>query len=100
MIFIAGMIVGAIIALVVFVAYMAPKHWDWYQQNIDLRSQLRVAVERAAHYQNLVRPNEWGPREQFDARIVPVKNMPWDSATDVNPGGLMYEFDDIKNGGD
>ena len=94
MMFVLGMVAGAAIALVGFVAYMAPKHWDWYHQNVDLRSQLQVAVARAAHYQALVRPNEWGPVEQHEARIVPkVRPYRTDEAIEQM---VKYTFDDIR----
>ena len=107
--FLLGMVAGSLVTFVVFVAYMAPKHWEWYHQNIDLRSQLRVAVERAAHYQNLVRPNEWGPVAQHEARIVPNEVRPWDNFEDLKKATLQdhkheddieYRFDDIRDGGD
>ncbi len=100
MMFYFGMAIGAVITFVVFVAFMAPKHWDWYHQNIDLKEQLRVAVERAAHYQNLVKPNDWGPQEQFDSRIVTKKTPPYQGVT-LEPGeSIDFVFDDIKDGGD
>ena len=95
MMFVLGMVAGATIALVGFVAYMAPKHWDWYHQNIDLRSQLRVAVERAAHYQHLATPNQWGPIEQHEARIVTTPKV----YPDVDAGPIEHRFDDILDGG-
>ena len=95
MMFVLGMVAGASIALVGFVAYMAPKHWDWYQQNVDLRSQLKVAVERAAHYQALATPNQWGPVEQHEARIV-AKAPPYQGVT-LEPGeSIDFVFDDIR----
>ena len=94
-----GMAAGSLITFVVFVAYMAPKHWDWYHQNIDLREQLRVAVERAAHYQNLVKPNEWGPVEQHEARIV-KKAPPYQGIALVPGESIDFVFDDIKDGGE
>ena len=99
MMFVLGMIAGAAIALVGFVAYMAPRHWDWYHQNVDLCSQLAVAVERAAHYQHLVKPSEWGPVEQHEARIV-KKEPPYQGVT-LKPGeSIDFVFDDIRNGGE
>ena len=98
MIFVLGMVAGAAIALVAFVAYMAPKHWDWYHENVDLRSQLKVAVERAAHFQALSTPNQWGPVEQFKARIVPTVETPWVDV-DVDAGPIEHRFDDILDGG-
>ncbi len=102
MMFVLGMVAGASIALVGFVAYMGPKHWEWYQQNIDLKSQLRVAVERAAHYQALSTPNQWGTVEQHEARIVPRPARPYDEyAFDGMTGNdIMHKFDDILDGGD
>jgi len=98
--FLLGMVAGASITFVAFVAYMAPKHWDWYQQNIDLRSLLKVAVERAAHYQHLVSPIEWGPREQHESRIIHTKDVPWEGVT-IEPGeSVDFVFDDIKDGGE
>ncbi len=97
MTFVLGMVAGAAIALVAFVAYMAPKHWDWYHQNVDLRSQLRVAVERAAHYQSLATPNQWGPVEQHEARII-TKVRPWSDEQAPLPGAIEHRFDDILDG--
>ncbi len=98
MIFIGGMAIGAIIAMVVFVAYMAPKHWEWYRENVDLKAALVDATEARDHYKNLVRPNEWGAVAQHEARIVP-KERPW---KDMEPpqGDVEFTFDDIKDGGD
>ncbi len=95
MTFALGMVAGVMIAVVVFVAYMGPKHWQWHEENLDLRSQLKVAVERSAHYQNLVRPNEWGPVEQHEARIV-KKKPPYQGIT-LEPGqAIDFVFDDIR----
>lgn len=97
MIFIGGMVAGAVIALVVFVAYMAPKHWEWYQENIDLRAALVDATEARDHYKNLVRPNDWGAAAQHEARIV-RKPKPYDTGSSA--GEVSFRFDDIKDGGD
>ena len=95
MMLIIGMVIGVLITFIGFVAVMAPKHWDWYQQNTDLRSQLKVAVERAAHYQALSTPNQWGPVEQHEARIV-KKEPPYQGIT-LEPGeSIDFVFDDIK----
>ena len=95
MTFILGMIAGGLVTFVVFAAYMGPRHWEWYQENLDLRKQLKVAVERAAHYQNLVKPNEWGPVEQHEARIV-KKEPPYQGIT-LQPGeSIDFVFDDIR----
>ena len=97
MIFIAGMVIGAIIAMVVWVAYFAPKHWEWHQENVELKNTLGVVTEERDHYKNLIRPNEWGPVAQHEARIV-KKPVPY---PDVGPAGeVSFTFDDIKNGGD
>ena len=94
--FFLGMVAGGAVVLVVFVAYMGPKHWEWHQENLDLRKQLKVAVERAAHYQNLVKPSEWGPVEAHEARIVKVpKVYPVDVDPDPN---VHFRFDDILDG--
>ncbi len=98
MTFIAGMAIGAIIAMVVFVAYMAPKHWEWYQENVDLKRALVYATEARDHYKNLVRPNEWGAVAQHEARIVP-KERPWGFGLSPQ-GDVEFTFDDIKDGGE
>ena len=95
--FVLGMVAGGAVVLVVFVAYMGPKHWEWHQENLDLREQLRVAVERAAHFQNVATPNQWGPVEQFKERIIPVRDVPYD---DVVSGPIEHRFDDILDGGE
>ena len=103
MMFFVGTAVGALITFVVFAAFMAPKHWDWYHENIDLRKQLRVAVERAAHYQNLVSPVQWGPKALHEARIIKRREdkvVPW-QGVELQPGeSIDFVFDDIKDGGD
>ena len=97
MIFIAGMVIGAIIAMVVWVAYFAPKHWEWHQENVELKNTLGVVTEERDHYKNLIRPNEWGPVAQHEARIVP-KPKPYPDVGSA--GGVSFTFDDIKDGGD
>ncbi len=97
MIFIGGMAIGAIIALVVFVAYMAPKHWEWYQENVTLKCRLTEVTEERDHYKNLIRPNEWGAVAQHEARIVRTpKEFPY--VTEI--GDVEFTFDDIKDGGE
>ncbi len=98
MTFLLGMIAGGLITFVVFAAFMAPRHWEWYHENVDLRSQLTVAVERAAHYQHLASPIEWGTAEQREAGIV--KKAPPYQGINLEPGeAIDFTFDDIKNGG-
>lgn len=83
--------------MVVWVAYFAPKHWEWYQENLTLKSNLSEVTDERDHYKNLIRPNEWGPADQHEARIVP-KQRPW---RDMEPpqGEVTFHFDDIKDGG-
>ena len=89
---------GAFIAFVVMVAYMAPKHWEWYHQNVNLQASLRNAAAERDHYKNLIRPNEWGPVAQHEARIV--KTPPY-QGIELKPGeSIDFVFDDIKDGGD
>ena len=95
--FFIGMAFGAITAMVVFVAYMAPKHWDWYQQNVELKNTLGVVTEERDHYKNLIRPNEWGPVAQHEARIV---RKPKEFPDVGSAGDVSFTFDDIKNGGE
>ena len=90
--FVLGMVAGSLISFVVLVAFMAPKHWDTYQENVDLRSQLRVAVERAAHYQNLISPMQWGPQEEHETRTVKTRIVHPDAET----GDVRFKFDDIR----
>ena len=97
MTFIAGMAIGAVIAMVVWVAYFAPKHWEWYQENVALKQALTEASEERDHYKNLIRPNEWGAVAQHEARIVRTpKEFPY--VTEV--GDVEFQFDDIKDGGE
>jgi len=97
-----GMAVGSLITFVVFVAYMAPKHWDWYHQNVDLKAALRNRTEERDHYKNLVSPIQWGPQELHEARIVArreAKVVPYEGVT-IEPGeSVDFVFDDIKDGG-
>ena len=98
MIYVATAVMGGLAVFIGFVVVMAPRHWELYHENLDLRSQLKVAVERAAHYQNLVKPSEWGAQEQKEARII--KPRPYDGVT-LEPGeAIDFVFDDIKHGGD
>ena len=98
MMFTLGMVAGAAIALIGFVAFMAPKHWDWYQQNVELTRSLRLALEEAAHYKSMSYPSEWGPVAQHEARIVPKRHA-WEGH-DVDAGPIEFRFDDILDGGD
>ena len=102
MMFVLGLVLGTVVTFIGFVAVMAPRHWEWYHENIDLRKQLKVAVDRAAHYQALSTPNQWGPVEQHEARIVPKPPRPYDEyAFDGMTGNdIMHKFDDILDGGD
>ena len=96
MTFLLGMIAGGSVTFVVFVAYMAPKHWQWWEENVDLRKQLKVAVDRAAHYQALSTPNQWGPVEQHEARIITKPTPPYQGVT-LEPGeSIDFVFDDIR----
>jgi len=106
--FFFGAAVGAISTAVVWVAYFAPKHWEWYQELKDTKRRLAEVTEERNHYQNLVRPNEWGDAAQHEARIVP-KTKPWEEMSDdierhkqeeLLTGGVEFTFDDIKDGGE
>ena len=94
--YVIGAVLGVRVTFIGFVIVMAPRHWEWYQENIDLRSQLKVAVERAAHYQQLATPNQWGPVEQHEARIVTKPTPPYQGVT-LEPGeSIDFVFDDIR----
>ena len=100
MTFALGMVAGIAIAIVAFVAYMAPKHWDWYMQNVTLKESLRKAIERGDHYKHMTKPTEWGPVDQHEARIVPSKIVPWDGTIGFDPDpDVHFRFDDILDGG-
>ena len=94
--FFFGAAVGAISTAVVWVAYFAPKHWEWYQELKDTKRRLAEVTEERNHYQNLVRPNEWGAAAQHEARIV-LKKRPW--STEPPVGEIEFYIDDIKDGG-
>jgi len=95
--FFFGAAVGAIVTAVIWVAYFAPKHWEWYQELKDTKGRLTdVTVERD-HYKNLIRPNEWGAADQHEARIVP-RVKPWEDEPLL--GDIKYSFDDIQDGGE
>ena len=93
MMFVLGMVAGAAIALVAFVAYMAPKHWDWYQQNVTLKESLRKAIERGDHYKSLTNSIEWGPQPA----TVKIKT-PIYGDSNFDPGPIEHRFDDIMDG--
>ena len=96
MMFALGLISGVVVTFIGFVVVMAPKHWEWYQENRDLTKQLRVAIERGNHYKAVAKPSEWGPVEQFKERIIPAKPVPYE---DVDAGPIEHRFDDIMDGG-
>ena len=90
-----GVVLGALVTFIAFVIVMAPKHWEWYHENVQLKKDLKVALEQAAHYKNLVKPSEWGPVDQHEARII-KKERPYDGVT-LEPGqAIDFVFDDIK----
>ena len=97
MTFALGMVAGVAIALVAFVAYMAPKHWEWYMENVTLKESLRKAIERGDHYKHMTKPTEWGPVDQHEARIVKKARIYGDSNFDHGP--IEHRFDDIMDGG-
>ncbi len=95
--FFFGAAVGSIVTAVVWVAYFAPKHWEWYQDLKDTKSRLADVIVDRDHYKNLTRPNEWGAADQHEARIVP-KTRPWEDEPLM--GDIKYQFDDIQDGGE
>ena len=95
--FFFGAAVGSIATAVVWVAYFAPKHWEWYHELLDTKTQLAEVTEDRDHYKNLIRPNEWGEAAQHEARIVPKIKL-WKEEPPT--GNVEFQFDDIKDGGD
>ncbi len=95
MTFVLGMVAGVAIALVGFVAYMAPKHWQWYMENVTLKESLRKAIERGDHYKHMTKPTEWGPVDQHESRIVKKPR----TYPDTSQGPIEHRFDDILDGG-
>ena len=91
MMFATGLAVGALISFVVLVAFMAPKHWDWYHEIVTLKAVLRNTAEERDHYKNLVGPRVWGEQESKT-----VKPKPY--AETATAGNVEYGFDDIKDG--
>ena len=100
--FLLGMVAGGLITFVVFVAFMAPKHWDWYHENVNLKAALRNRTEERDHYKNLVSPIQWGPQELHEARVIDRranKTVPYEGV-EIQPGeSVEFVFDDIKDGG-
>mgnify|MGYP007048011500 CR=1 FL=1 len=95
MTFVLGMVAGSLISFVVLVAFMAPKHWETYHENVDLRAALRNANERADHYKHMTKPTGWGPVEQREAGIQ-KKAPPYQGVT-LEPGeSIEFKFDDIR----
>jgi len=95
MTFALGMAAGALITFVVFSAFMAPKHWDWYHDLKHTKEQLRIRTEEREHYKQLVSPTQWGPPDEHEARIVKRVRL----SPPADKGAIEHRFDDILDGG-
>ena len=95
--YVIGGVIGVVVTFIGFVVVMAPVHWENYHECKELKEDNRLLVEERDHYMNLVRPNEWGPQAQFEARVVPVNELPYDK-TFQYADNVVYRFDDIKGG--
>ena len=98
MIYVATAVIAGLAVFIGFVVVMAPRHWEMYHENIDLKAALTNVGEERDHYKNLVKPSEWGAEAQREARIV--KTQPWDDYEAYTTGEVEHVFDDIKNGGE
>ena len=94
--FVLGMVAGSLISFVVLVAFMAPKHWETYHENVDLKASLRNALSERDHYKNLVKPNLWGPVEEHEARIVRQAPAYEAFMEEASKGDVEFKFDDIR----
>ncbi len=103
MTYVATAVLSALVEFIGFVIVMAPKHWEWYQENKDLKRALVEAIAERDHYKNLTSPIQWGPAALHEARIQTRKEkkvVAWDGVT-LQPGeAIDFVFDDIKDGGD
>ena len=95
MMFALGLLSGVVVTFVGFVIVMAPKHWEWWQENVELKKALTKAIDRGDHYKQLSTPNQWGPVDQHEARIVAKPR----TYPDVDAGPIEHRFDDIMDGG-
>ncbi len=93
--FALGLVSGVVVTFIGFVVVMAPRHWDWYQQNKELEKKLRHATEERDHYMDMAYPPEWGPVQSHEDRIKPTRR----TFDDVDPGPIEHRFDDIMDGG-
>jgi hypothetical protein len=96
--YIIGGTIGVVMTFMGFVVVMAPIHWENYHEVKRLKEDNRMLVEERDHYMNLVRPNEWGSQAQYESRVVPVKELPYEAVMDTQKGAVEYLFDDIKEG--
>ena len=99
MTYVIGAIFGVLVTFIGFVVVMAPRHWEWYQENIKLKAALKSATEERDHYKNLVSPIQWGPQELHEARIIKRREdkvRAYDGVT-LEPGeAIDFVFDDIR----
>jgi len=95
--YIIGAIAGSLVTFVVFAAYMAPKHWEWYHDLKYTKEQLRIRTEERDHYKQLAAPSDWGTQPDYEPRIISPKRNAWDDV-EVKPGPIEHRFDDILEG--
>lgn len=93
MTYVATAVVSALVVFVVFAAVMAPRHWEWYQENKRLTEQLRIRTEERDHYKQLVAPFKWGPQPDEVKIKTPIYGD-----TNFDPGPIEHRFDDIMDG--
>lgn len=93
--YVIGAVFGVLVTFIGFVIVMAPRHWEWYQENVELKKALVKAIARGDHYKHVATPNQWGTAAQHEARIV-AKEPPYQGIT-LQPGqAIDFVFDDIR----